>query len=307
MFKELLLRCPNDFTREMSTFQSLVKMQHYTLPTRMLDLTSNPLVALYFACATDSEDDQDGEVIVLGFDVDEVKYFDSDTVSVIANLSRQPSDFRVPATNDLKEFNEDEQIKLLLHDVRQDKPHFDPRIRPNDLGKVVCVKPRLDNPRIIRQDGAFLLFGVDQEKKRAARLDEHSVIERIRISRDKKKKITTKLETLGISKATMFPEIEQVATHIKRHYEVPKLDLSKMKGIQVRIFDVLIRNGALCIRDLAESLGIAPNSARHWISKLYEDGLIESVGSGRNLKWQVKDAVKALQKQSSGSFPLASD
>jgi len=46
IFKELILRCPNDFAAMTSTFQTLVKMQHYALPTRLLDLTTNPLIAL---------------------------------------------------------------------------------------------------------------------------------------------------------------------------------------------------------------------------------------------------------------------
>ena len=40
MFNELILRCPNDFNDGLSTFQMLVKMQHYSLPTRLLDITS---------------------------------------------------------------------------------------------------------------------------------------------------------------------------------------------------------------------------------------------------------------------------
>ncbi len=65
-------------------------MQHYSLPTRLLDLTANPLMALYFACGEDTSSAEGGEVLVLRIPKRQVKYFDSDTVSVIANLSRCP-------------------------------------------------------------------------------------------------------------------------------------------------------------------------------------------------------------------------
>ena len=54
--------CPFEFVD--NKFDTLVKMQHFGLPTRLLDMTTNPLVALYFACENENEMASDSIVYI---------------------------------------------------------------------------------------------------------------------------------------------------------------------------------------------------------------------------------------------------
>lgn len=80
--KELLIAHYDEFQGDQYCFDRLVRMQHYGLPTRLLDISGNPLVALFFSCyCAPKLLDVDGEVIVFRVSSDKVKYYDADTVS----------------------------------------------------------------------------------------------------------------------------------------------------------------------------------------------------------------------------------
>jgi hypothetical protein len=61
--KELLIAHHDEFIGDQFCFDRLVRMQHYGLPTRLLDISGNPLVALFFACSSGPDTPEfDGEV-----------------------------------------------------------------------------------------------------------------------------------------------------------------------------------------------------------------------------------------------------
>ncbi|UCM43323.1 FRG domain-containing protein [Aeromonas dhakensis] len=217
LYRELIVSNSADFQSDEYTLDRLVRMQHYSLPTRLLDITSNPLIALYFACK--STPNEDGEVIVFSLARSEVKYFDSDVASCISNLARLPKSEKdnIGFKNDT--FNEQMSVKRLIHLIREEKPYFEPKIIPDDLRKIICVKGKKSNDRISSQSGAFLLYGLD------AVMDEEGTeeINVMRITVSNKSSILKELDLLNINESTVFPYIENSAKYVADKYKFNKV------------------------------------------------------------------------------------
>ncbi|MEQ1176257.1 hypothetical protein ABLU22_15220 [Acinetobacter lwoffii] len=86
------------------------------------------------------------------------------------------------------------------------------------MNKVLCVKGRLTQDRIIAQAGSFLLFGLDASLPE----DGNDVfkIKRIRIKSANKSSILKELDQLKVNLRTIYPSLENTAKYIKSKLEL---------------------------------------------------------------------------------------
>ena len=205
---EILNRKSNDFLNCNNSLEKLILMQHYGIPTRLIDVTTNPLVALYFACQ--GNPDKDGVVFIFEENV-EYDINDENIVATFSYLKNNGTiqDFEKLLNKENIIYNDRTTIETILNK------------------KYILINPKLNNPRIVAQHGLFLccsnnsgqgnLDNLTPIKKRSFPIESSK---RIIISHKAKLNLLKEQEFLGIKKSVLFPELENHADELKEKFSI---------------------------------------------------------------------------------------
>ena len=227
MFPSIFKECRN-------ALDKMVKMQHYGLPTRLLDVTENPLVALYFACADYSTSGNDGRILCEK-DLDYADSNEFETIRMLANFVYH---------NDLSMFYLPELDEVLqIKDAKGDKNFVYERFKYY-LTTTFLIKPPALNERIRAQQGAILFSSIVQpggvydndlsEKIQSGEIDREN-IRKILLKKnpeplkdlfeeicvipvEKKESIINELDDLGVNMAALFPDEEHQMRYVYDKY-----------------------------------------------------------------------------------------
>ena len=235
MLSDLMTRQPDAFNTVDTALAQWVFAQHHGLKTRLLDITRNPLVALFNACI--DEELEDGKLHVFAVPRLLIKPFNSDTIRVISSFAKLPrgdqnlllgkaecdvigDDFPLGRSNPIEAQELFSRAMARLYAIiRQESPYFEEKIDLRDFFRVFVVEPQRMFERLKIQSGAFLISAFHDRFEREAILKWNAGVpvyahHVLAVPRTKKRRLLDELRLLNVTREVLFPSVDEAARAI---------------------------------------------------------------------------------------------
>lgn len=199
--------------------EKMIVLQHYGLHTRLLDLTSNPLIALYFACVGEGQKDKDGKVFCY---CAKSKNEDGRARIIAKTIAKG-----VSKTSGVNQFLMNEFSHIVIHP--KDSPI---NIESFEKWKKELFIPQFfvspfNNHRITSQRGAFIIAPLHENDSEIGFHFDQNSIESMEdwhstkaiVASESKAKILKELEMCGIDESTVYPDLEHLLRFLNCKYQ----------------------------------------------------------------------------------------
>jgi hypothetical protein len=294
---------PIEFRECANNFEILTKLQHYGLGTRLLDVTLNPLVALYFATEPSSEFVKNKNGQYTQQEHDGRIYY-----KFVTGCALQDLQIRITMAIPFVEFGKSLSLELLCNSLKEKSTisqteyenlvndEYSEIIRLLQSNSFIIASN--SNIRLIQQRGAFLISPsinvktsteVKSSSLSKAKMDlskefDSSFI----IPAGKKEEIREELDFFNVNEATLFPELEHQMRYIQNQVKSAVGTVDEYAQY-VRILNVENpRKFDKTLPDVANIVRSSLPTASEEILTELTSSIIEEI---QVIDWQMKESV----------------
>ncbi len=172
-------------------------MQHYRVPTRLLDWTENPFIALYFA------------VMNANLNLSTQRYDQAAVVWVLDPIEWNKYALRrISHSGYILTPNDTELSAYKPTTVAQDQDQ-----------KPLAIYGAHNSPRIVAQKGAFTVFGSELKDMEKTFIDDGfpgGCLARVVLNPSVINSLKTSILSFGITESTVFPDLDGLAAELRR-------------------------------------------------------------------------------------------